>query len=181
LMLFASAGAILGLTGSLAVGANDASGRQSDQQQSQGSQQQGALIEESAGAERASQLHADSFGTVIKGSDFIGAEVKTSSGEKVGEIKDAMVDLKSGRVPFAILSLSGAGIDNRLIAVPPAALQTGTEENRFVLNIDKEKLKTAPSFERNQWPNFSSPEWRTKVYRFYSVPAYWQTSLPKRV
>lgn len=115
-----------------------------------------------------------SFGTLQKSSDILGMEVRNSQGEKLGEIKDAVIDTQSGRLPFLILSPSF--MSGKLVAVPPSAFTTGTEEKTVVLDFDKERLQSAPSFDRAHWPNWSDQKWSTEVYHFYNAQPYWQSS-----
>ena len=49
----------------------------------------------------------------------------------------------------------------KLFAMPRAAFDFVVTENKLILNVDQEKLKTAPGFEENaKWPDFSDTLWR---------------------
>jgi len=186
-------------TASLVYGNDPAAGRQSEQQQSQQSQSyqsesqslelksedqaQGVEISEPSGAERratqqlsaSSQTQATKFGTLERTSEIIGTEVRSQQGEKLGAVKDVMIDLQSGRVPFAVLSSGGvAGVGDRLLAIPPTAL-SAQGEDAFVLGMSQEQLRNAPTFQRNQWPDRMDQQWSASVYQFYGQQPYWQT------
>ncbi len=171
LMLFASSGAIV-CSGSAAF-ANDSGTYRVEEKVEVRTE---SNLNESAGAERpfhrSSAAPLASFGKVHRASDLIGMEVRNHRNENLGEIRDVMVDLNSGRIPFAILS---SDVGNRLVALPPSAL-TMSGENRVMLDMDKEHLRSAPSFERNLWPDMSNQQWSSDVYRFYGVDPYQQTS-----
>jgi len=183
-MLFASSGAIV-CTGSGAFANNDDAVQRSGTYQiheevttsndRSDAQFEGQIMEEPAGAERrhmsSSSVH--SFGTVHKASDLIGMEVRNRQNQKLGDIRDVMIDLRSGRVPFAILS---SDVGNKLVALPPSALKAGVSENRLVLDMDRDRLLAAPSFERSRWPDMANKQWSSEVYRFYGVQPYWQTT-----
>lgn len=58
-----------------------------------------------------------------------------------------MLDMRSGRVSYAVLSFGGfLGMGQKLFAVPWEALELDTSEKRFVLNVEKGRLKDAPGF-----------------------------------
>lgn len=41
------------------------------------------------------------------------------------------------------------------------------EDDCFILNLDKERLKDAPGFEKDHWPNFTSTDVSTSIEQFY--------------
>src|SRR5215831_3367071 len=45
----------------------------------------------------------------VRGSQLMNSDVKSSTGESIGTINDVIINPASGKVDFAILSLSGAG------------------------------------------------------------------------
>src|ERR1700757_5074279 len=52
-----------------------------------------------------------------------GDPVVNESGETLGKIRDIMIDVPSGRVAYAVLSVGGLmGMGNKLFAIPWAAL-----------------------------------------------------------
>ena len=105
---------------------------------------------------------------------LIGDAVKNSQGEDLGQIEELMIDIDQGRVAYAVLSHGGTlGIGSKLFAIPWEALTVDTENKRFVLDIPREKLEKAPGFDKDNWPDFSSREWQTEIYRYYGYEPYW--------
>ena len=87
-----------------------------------------------------------------------GDRVVNAAGETLGKIRDIMIDVPSGRVAYAVLSVGGlAGIGDKLFAIPWAALILDADNHCFVLNVDKEKLKNAPGFDKDHWPSMADP------------------------
>jgi sporulation protein YlmC with PRC-barrel domain len=94
-----------------------------------------------------------------KASGLIGMNVHNSQGENLGEIKDLVLDLHSGKVSYAVLSVGGfLGIGDKFIAVPPSVFTMGADD-KLVLNADKAKLQQAPGFAKNNWPDVENPSW----------------------
>ena len=78
--------------------------------------------------------------------------------------------MRSGQVAYAVLSFGGfLGLGEKLFAVPWSALTLDTENKRFVLNAEKDRLKNAPGFDKDQWPNMSDPTWARDIHSYYGT------------
>jgi sporulation protein YlmC with PRC-barrel domain len=110
-------------------------------------------------------------GPALMGADtLLGNDVYNERGENLGNIKEFMIDMASGRIAYAVLSFGGfLGMGDRLFAVPWQALKLDTANKRFALNVVKEKLKDAPGFDKDHWPSMADPTWATSVHSFYGV------------
>ena len=63
---------------------------------------------------------------------------------------------------------------DKLFAVPWSVLTLDTEKKCFILDVDKERLKNAPGFEKDNWPDMGTPEFGMRVHSFYNVTPYWE-------
>ena len=111
-------------------------------------------------------------GPALMGADtLLGNDVYNGAGENLGNIKEFMVDMAGGRIAYAVLSFGGfLGMGDRLFAVPWQALKLDTANKRFTLNVSKDKLKSAPGFDKDHWPSMADGAWATDVHAFYGVP-----------
>lgn len=101
---------------------------------------------------------------------LIGNEVYNHQEEDIGDIKEFMLDMNSGSVSYAVLSFgSFLGMGEKLFAVPWQALTLDTENKRFILDADKEKLKDAPGFDKDNWPNMADQTWENDIHSFYQT------------
>ena len=99
-------------------------------------------------------------------SRIIGSDVHDKSGDKIGEIKDVVVDDK-GSIRLAIVSTGGyLGVGERLHAVPWEAMTLGPKDDR-VVDIDKAHLRAAPGFTSKSWPNLGDERWMADNRRYY--------------
>jgi hypothetical protein len=57
----------------------------------------------------------------------------------------------------------------KLFAVPWQALHLDTNNHRFVLNVEKERLKSAPGFNKDAWPDMADIDWATEIHSFYGT------------
>jgi sporulation protein YlmC with PRC-barrel domain len=110
-------------------------------------------------------------GPALMGADtLIGDSVVNGQDEDLGDIKEIMLDMRSGQVAYAVLSFGGfLGIGEKLFAVPWQAMQLDTVNKRFVLNVDKAKLKKAPGFDPDAWPDMSDVTWSNQIHAFYGT------------
>lgn len=101
---------------------------------------------------------------------LIGNDVYSQNDEDLGDIKEIMLDTTDGTVCYAVLSYGGfLGMGEKLFAVPWQALTLDTENKRFVLNVDSEKLESAPGFDKDNWPNMADETWANSVHNFYGT------------
>jgi sporulation protein YlmC with PRC-barrel domain len=104
-----------------------------------------------------------------------GDKVVNSAGEDLGEIKDIMLDVPSGRVAYAVLSFGGIlGMGDKLFAIPWQALKLDPENHRFILDADKETLENAPGFDKDHWPSMADQSWATDIHSYYHSRPYWE-------
>lgn len=104
---------------------------------------------------------------------LIGNDVYNQRDENLGDIKEIMLDVRSGRVSYAVLSFGGfLGMGEKLFAVPWTALTLDTVNKRFVLNVEKDRLKSAPGFDKDQWPNMADSSWAQSIHDYYGTKPY---------
>jgi len=85
-----------------------------------------------------------------------------------------MIDPQNGGVAFAVLSQGGSiGIPMKFVAVPFSALAPTENKRTYLLNASWEKIKTAPSFNRSEWPEVADRRWETDIYRYYGITPPW--------
>jgi len=116
--------------------------------------------------------HEDQIGPIWNTRELIGVKVKNQNNENLGHVRDIVVDLRSGRVAYVVLSVNGSG--SKLIAVPPMAF-AGTPGG-LILNADLNKLQSALDFSEDRWPDLSSSSWGARVYRLHGQQPYWDES-----
>ena len=133
-----------------------------------------ALVLVLTGAFAADMMMSERSATTQWASNLIGTTVKNLQGETLGKITD--LTISKDRVTFAIISHGGAlEIGDKLIPVPMNALSI-KDDKTVSLDISKDKLATAPNFEKNskKWPDFSNRQYAEDTCRFYGVQPYWK-------
>ena len=111
----------------------------------------------------------DGPGPALMGADtLIGDDVYNHEDEELGDIKEIMLDMRTGQIAYAVLSFGGVlGMGDKLFAVPWERLTLDTVNKRFLLNVDKDLLKNAPGFDKDNWPDMGSEAWNQQMEAFY--------------
>ncbi len=105
---------------------------------------------------------------VLSASTVNGDDVYDLQGEKLGTIKEIMLDVENGIVSYAVMSFGGfLSIGEKLFAVPWSALTIDRENKCFVMDTNEERLQQAPGFDEDNWPNMADPAWEQTIHAHY--------------
>jgi sporulation protein YlmC with PRC-barrel domain len=106
-----------------------------------------------------------------------GTKVVTADGEDVGKISDVMLDVRGGRIAYAVLSEGGfLGMGATLHAIPWSALTLDTDEKCFRVDITAQQLKEDPGFDKDHWPAMADATWGTHIHQYYNRSPYWSAT-----
>src|SRR5215216_1679626 len=112
---------------------------------------------------------------IMAASSFEGETVVNNQGDTVGEIEEVMLDVRAGRIAYAVLSVGGfLGIGEKYFAIPWRAFTMDTDNHSFILDVDKQRLENAPGFDKDHWPSMADQSWATQVHSYYSTRPYWE-------
>lgn len=106
--------------------------------------------------------------------DLIGMKVVSPLGDDLGTIEDVVVH-PGGETSYVVLSFGGwMGMGNKLFAMPWSVLERVERdasaedgERSLVLPLDKERLKSAPGFDKSKWPVMANADWTREIDAFY--------------
>lgn len=104
----------------------------------------------------------------VRSGEVVGVSVKNNLLEDLGEIAEIVIDKSTGRVSYLVLDFGGfLSFGNKYFAVPWHSFSYNASEDCFILNIEKERLKDAPGFDKDHWPDFVAPEVTKPISDFY--------------
>src|SRR5512145_2436437 len=96
---------------------------------------------------------------LMTASTLEGDKVINRQGEDLGEIDEIMLDVPRGKIAYAVMSSGGLlGVGNKLFAIPWSALTLDTDNKCFILDVDKQRLKDAPGFDKDHWPSMADQQ-----------------------
>ena len=116
-----------------------------------------------------SQLSARTSPTGIHINKLIGADVKSSAGENYGKVEDIIMDPQTGKASFAIIGKGGVlKLGEKRLPVPWQAL-TINSEKQVTLNMDAQKLASAPTVQSSASSELDNPEFVVSLYKYYDI------------
>jgi hypothetical protein len=111
---------------------------------------------------------------LIAGRKVSGTSVYNATGENVGSIYDVMIDKKSGKIVYALMSFGGfLGVGKKLSPLPWGVLKYGPALGGYVVHLSKSQLEGAPSYPVDFLPDFSDRNQEAELHRYYGVDPYW--------
>jgi len=116
----------------------------------------------------------------IKASTIIGTKVVDPKGNALGDIKEIVVDPRTGRVAYAVVSFGGfLSLGEKLFAIPFSAFEykvtkSDLVDSEYILNISRERLQAAPGFDADHWPLLRDEKWHRDLHTYYDRLPYWE-------
>lgn len=108
---------------------------------------------------------------LVKSADLQGKHLIGTKGAKLGVIREAYLDLESGAIAFLVVEAAGlfrsAG---KFQPVPWNAVRYDGVADAFLAEIDKDRFKAAPSYDREQLAS-ASYGWSDQVRRYFAPAA----------
>lgn len=107
-----------------------------------------------------------------------GTSVYDTAGESLGTIEDVMIDKRSGRVAYAVMSFGGfLGIGETYHPLPWSALRYDTDRGGYVVDLDRAALEGAPSFASGAEVDWGDRGFGQRVHDYYKARPYWDSAI----
>ena len=170
-------------------GQQQRSGRADQQPQEQRTQQQQQQQRQQQGQERqqqgqerqqydttGAQARAGFESQLIRANQLIGMDVQNRQGEELGQIEEIILNESQDRVQYVVLSFGGwLNIGDKLFAVPFQAFEfrpgrgegRDREQGMAILDVSRERLRNAPGFDPDRYPDVANPDFAQDVEQFY--------------
>ena len=121
----------------------------------------------------ATRFGLDSPHRLIASNRVEGTAVYNRQGERLGRIENFMVDKITGQAEYAVLSFGGIfGFGDDHYPLPWDVLAYDPDKGGYVVDLDKEKLKSGPRFRAGEEPEFDR-DYDRRVYDYYGVIYTW--------
>jgi len=110
-----------------------------------------------------------------KASSVIGSNVVNPKGESLGDIKEIVIDPRTGKVAYVVVAFGGFfSMGEKLFAIPFSAFDFNVPNKEYVLDVSKERLEAAPGFDADKWPMMSDEKWNRDVHKYFERSPYWE-------
>jgi hypothetical protein len=107
---------------------------------------------------------------IMESAKLTDLKVHNDQSTSLGSIDNLIIDAHTGQVLYGLLD---TGVGGKHVPVPWAALRLakGTSDNdySFILNVSKDQLANAPSYDSRNRPDFANQQWKQSVDRFFGV------------
>ena len=103
-----------------------------------------------------------------------GTPVRRSDGEMIGTIERVMIEKRSGKVAYAVMSFGGfMGLGEDYYTLPWSVLKYNTQLDAYELNLTEDQLRGAPRRNPEGRDASYDREWEEHVHRYYNATPYW--------
>lgn len=107
--------------------------------------------------------------SLIAASKVSGSDVYGTKDEKIGAIYDVMIDKASGQVAYAVLSFGEIpSLGEKYHPLPWSQLAYNDVLGGYALNLTKDSLAGAPTFNNGQSPDWSAG-YRGQIDEYYAL------------
>jgi hypothetical protein len=116
-------------------------------------------------------IEASEQGNLIGSDKVEGTAVFGADDQKIGSIERVMIDKKSGRVSYAVLSFGGfLGIGDDHYPLPWQSLKYDTSLGGYRTGVTQSQLENAPKFGTDNSWNWADASRARSVNDYYGVP-----------
>ena len=122
------------------------------------------------GRDRTDTLTADESGTLISADKVVGTAVYDAAGERLGTIDSIMLNKRSGKVAYAVMSFGGfLGIGERYHPLPWNALTYDEAKGGYNVEHTADDLRKAPNYSRNEVDTLDYARSGGEIDNYYGV------------
>lgn len=115
--------------------------------------------------------------SLIEGSRVKGVAVYNPQAERLGTIDDVVIDKRSGKVVYAVMSFGGfLGIGSDYYPIPWGKLKYDPALQGYVADINAKILEGAPSYAEENNAKWGDQSYEEGIHRHYGVAPYWGSS-----
>jgi hypothetical protein len=115
------------------------------------------------------EVATDETMNLISADKVVGTSVYNHQGESLGSVYGLMLNKLNGRVAYAIMSFGGfLGMGESYHPLPWRVLKYETSMGGYVVDLDRRRLESAPSYTRA-----NEPDWATypaSIDAYYAIP-----------
>lgn len=103
-----------------------------------------------------------------------GTEVYNPADELLGTIRSVMIEKKSGKVAYALLTFGGfLGLAEHVHPIPWELLRYDNDMDAYIVDLTREKLSQAPKLHLDEADRPRDVQHDQAVSDYYGTPRWW--------
>jgi len=96
----------------------------------------------------------------FRASDLLGKDVRSRTGEDIGDIKELVINMAAQKVHYAVLAFDPSWTTpEKNFTFPLSAFKLTADKDEVVLDIDKSKVQAMKSFDERRYSNLNDRTW----------------------
>ena len=112
--------------------------------------------------------------SAIRAGKAIGTNVYDLTGNKIGEVKDIVLEKTSNNILFAVVSFGGVlGMGEKYHPVPWSELDYDPNKGGYIVSFTAEQLKNAPADSIDALTKGDGRTFRDRAFTHYGTKPYW--------
>ena len=104
--------------------------------------------------------------SAIRATHVVGTSVNDSSGRKIGEVEDVILDKLSNNILFAVVSFGGFGMAEKYHPIPWSSLRYDKARGNYVVEFTREQLEAAPVADLDELTRDDGQDFRNRVHDY---------------
>ncbi len=123
------------------------------------------------GMATSSATGADETGDLIASDKVEGTAVYNRQSDRLGTVRNFMVNKRTGQVAYAVMSFGGfLGMGESYHPLPWKVLTYDTGMGGYVVDLSRQQLEGGPTYTASAAPDWSTPAYGRQVSDYYGVP-----------
>lgn len=103
-----------------------------------------------------------------------GTAVRRTNGDTLGSIERVMIDKRSGKIAYAVMTFGGfLGIGNDYRALPWSVLRYNESLDAYELNLSDDQLRSGPAASGDWSVGVVDRDWERQAHSYYHAAPYW--------
>lgn len=122
-----------------------------------------------AGIEQIARAQIGEFSPPLRAAQLTGLKVEDTDGQKVGTMRNLILDTRSGQIKFAVIGSGGFMGVRSTLRLAPAQIMSAATAKRETLSINTtlSRWKGAPTFTRSQLASLGDPDESERISSYF--------------
>jgi PRC-barrel domain protein len=116
-------------------------------------------------------LETEETARLIASDKVEGTAVYDRKGNHLGQVHHLMIDKHTGQIAYAVMYFGGfLGIGENFYPLPWKVLNYGPNLGGYIVDLDRNRLDKAPSFESDNMPDWSDRRYTGRIDEYWLPP-----------